>query len=138
MPLQFGHRTVFAVKYALFAESYERLLRAVGRGRLKFSSSKFFSLMEERNISVPFCLLNRKWRVLKNTELVPAPGPAVEPRARGIREESMETEPIEIRKAFNSGVIGLFCMKCLFKLLCFCSSGLFSDLTEKYIILLLI
>ncbi|MDW5550062.1 hypothetical protein [Methanosarcina sp.] len=50
---------------------------------------------------------------LKKTELVPAPGPAVEPRARGISEESTETEPIEIRKAFTSGVISLLCMQML-------------------------
>jgi hypothetical protein len=56
---------------------------------------------------------------LKNTEPVPAPGPAVEPRARGIREESTETEPIEIRKAFNSGVINLFCMQISLEIIVF-------------------
>lgn len=54
---------------------------------------------------------------LKNTDLVPAPGPAVDPRARGISEGSMETEPIEIRKAFISGVIDLLCIQMLLRVI---------------------
>ncbi|MPM86128.1 hypothetical protein SDC9_133211 [bioreactor metagenome] len=54
--------------------------------------------------------LTRFFPALKKMELVPAPGPAVEPRALGISEESTETEPIEMRKAFNSGVIGVYCI----------------------------
>ncbi|AKB53287.1 hypothetical protein MSBR2_2089 [Methanosarcina barkeri 227] len=54
---------------------------------------------------------------LKNTELVPAPGPAVEPRDHGISEGSMETEPMEIRKAFISGVSSLLCMQMLLRVI---------------------
>lgn len=56
---------------------------------------------------------------VKNTELVPAPGPAVEPRVFGISEGSTETEPIEIRKALISGVIGLLCMQIFLKIIIF-------------------
>jgi hypothetical protein len=64
---------------------------------------------------------------MKKTEPVPAPGPAVERLACGIREEFTETEPIEIKKAFNSGVIGFLCIQ-MSLVLFFCSSNLFFHL----------
>ena len=69
---------------------------------------------------------------LKKTELVPAPGPAVEPRARGISEGSTETEPMEIRKAFISGVIDLLCMQMLLIAITKGLQGNYKVITNKY------